>query len=483
MKSVLVIGILSLLSVSPGVPQEINSAKSPDRANPKHTSAQEGSERKDADEARQLLEAKTYYQAGVAFYAAGKFSEAAAALKEAKKLNGEDAQTNYMLGMAYSKLQSYKDSAEAFKRAAKLRPDWPEAHLQSGMLLYVIGRMDESREEYRRLLELNSPLANGLYQIIQHGRRPAETIKLQPGVLPATGSAEATSVSATTGAISAGETSIPPQIQRVPDTGAASLEKTAGSLTSSESRDQGSRISSTYSIGVGDVLDIRLLNSPSNRSTLYTVLEGGVIDLPIVGGPIGVKGLRTEDVQELIIAELKRRAVEEGAQVTVGVRQYVSHSILITGLVGNPGRKVLQRDAVPLYVILAEAQPRLDASIVSVVREGAGSRSFDLNDIGSLDFFVSSGDVISVAARPPEFYYIGGRINYPGQKVFQRGLTLLQAILAAGGLSKPGDGTVELSRETADGHLITTKIALKNIKSGKIPDPKLQSGDRIDIIR
>jgi protein involved in polysaccharide export with SLBB domain len=37
-------------------------------------------------------------------------------------------------------------------------------------------------------------------------------------------------------------------------------------------------LSEIYRVGVGDVLDIRLLNSASNKSTLFTVVESGVID-------------------------------------------------------------------------------------------------------------------------------------------------------------------------------------------------------------
>jgi protein involved in polysaccharide export with SLBB domain len=90
--------------------------------------------------------------------------------------------------------------------------------------------------------------------------------------------------------------------------------------------------------------------------------------------------------------------------------------------------------------------------------------------------------VITVTSRPQEFYYIGGRINFPGQKSFQPGITLLQAILAAGGASKQVN-RVELSREGAGGKLVTTRYSIKQIKSGAVEDPKLQPGDRIDIGR
>jgi polysaccharide export outer membrane protein len=239
-----------------------------------------------------------------------------------------------------------------------------------------------------------------------------------------------------------------------------------------------------YKIGVGDVLDIRLLNAASPRSTLYTVAEGGSVDLAIAGGPIAVAGLTAEEVQSLLVAELKRRAVEQDARVSVVVRQYSSHSVVITGIVNNPGMKFLRREAVPLYVIMAEAQARSDAARVTIIRPGLTAAVIvDLENPEALNFQVRHGDMISVSVKPQEFYYIAGRINQPGQKVFQSGITLLQAILAAGGLKRQNENLVEVSREREDGRLATTQFKLKEIKAGKIQDPRLQPGDRIEVIR
>jgi polysaccharide biosynthesis/export protein len=235
-----------------------------------------------------------------------------------------------------------------------------------------------------------------------------------------------------------------------------------------------------YRVGVGDVLDIRLLNSVNSKSTLFTVVAGGMIDLPIAGGTISVAGLTPEEIQNIISVELKRRAVDDNAQVSVGVRQYLSHSVMVTGLVVNPGTRFLRREMVPLYVVLAESQLRNDGGRVVVLRGGTPGQPHDLNDPATLNLTVQSGDVITVTTRPQEFYYIGGRINYPGQKVFQPGITLLQAILAAGGTGKQ-DNKVEISREGADGRLVTINFTVKQIKSGAVQDPKLQSGDRIEV--
>lgn len=268
----------------------------------------------------------------------------------------------------------------------------------------------------------------------------------------------------------------------------ASAQETAGVLPVKASvNDTGSTeaparpLTEIYRVGVGDVLDVRLMNSANSRSTLFTVVGGGVIDLPVAGGTISVAGLTPEEIQNRIGAELKRRAVEENAQVSVGVRQYLSHSVTVTGLVVNPGTRFLRRELVPLYVVLAESQLRNDGGRVMIMRAGTPSR-YDLNDPATMNLNVQSGDVITLTSRPEEFYYIGGRINYPGQKTFQPGITLLQAILAAGGTSRQ-ENRVEISREGAARRLVTIRYNIKQIKAGTMEDPKLQPGDRIEVAR
>jgi protein involved in polysaccharide export with SLBB domain len=370
--------------------------------------------------------------------------------------------------MAYTQTKAYKDAAESFRQAALYKPDWADAHFRLGMISYVLGRRSQSLDSYKKLLELNSPLANQLYRVIKDESDPGAVAQIVINDIQVASLAPPAAT---------------PSASVVPESENAATGKTPETKPSSaplESADVSA--TSTYKIGVGDVLDIRLLNSRLTGSSLYSVIEGGVIDLPIAGGVVHVGGFTTEQVQANIVSELKRRSVEEGAHVSVGIRQYASHTIIITGLVNSQGTKILRREAVPLYVVMAEAQPRLDAARISIMRAGSAQQVLDLSDPATLNTLVRSGDVINVSARQQEFYYIAGRVNYPGQKTFQPGITLLQAILAAGGVSKPHDNGIEVSRAGADGRLSTTKFKLKEIKSGKVEDPKLHAGDRIEVI-
>jgi len=145
----------------------------------------------------------------------------------------------------------------------------------------------------------------------------------------------------------------------------ATAQETAGVVPvkasisdSSDASPAPQRLTEIYRVGIGDILDIRLLNSAYNRSTLFTVADNGLIDVPVAGGTIAVVGLTPEEIQKLIAAELKRRAVAEKAQVSVSVRQYSSHTVTVTGLVIHPGTRFLRREMMPLYVILAESQDR-----------------------------------------------------------------------------------------------------------------------------
>ena len=268
----------------------------------------------------------------------------------------------------------------------------------------------------------------------------------------------------------------------------ASAQETAGAMpvrpalsdSASAAKAAEPMLTEIYRVGVGDVLDVRLINSPNNKSTLFTVMPSGAIDFPVLGGAIMVGGMTTEEIQVRIATELKRRAIEEKAQVSVGVRQYASHSVMVNGLVVNPGTRYLRREAVPLYVVLAESQLRNDAGRVVIMRGGNSGQPLDLSDSQTLNLIVASGDVITVSNKPEEFYYIGGRINFPGQKTFQPGITLLQAILAAGGVPLK-ENRVEVSRAGADGKLTTVRYRIKDIKGGSVEDPKLQPGDRIEI--
>lgn len=239
--------------------------------------------------------------------------------------------------------------------------------------------------------------------------------------------------------------------------------------------------SQLYRVGVSDVLDIQLSDNPSRNSTLFTVLEGGVLEYPLAGGPIAVGGLTTPEIAQLLRQRIK---IFENPNVVVSVRDYASHSVTITGFVAAPGTKILRREAVPLYTILAEALVLPEGGRATITHQGRAPLVVDLKDANRSSTLVVPGDAIKVSGVPPaptEFFFIGGQINAPGQKPYHSGLTLTQAILASNGTSAGAGSRVKVSRQGADGRLATEEYNLRKIQAGKSPDPVLQKGDRIEV--
>jgi protein involved in polysaccharide export with SLBB domain len=237
--------------------------------------------------------------------------------------------------------------------------------------------------------------------------------------------------------------------------------------------------SQIYLVGVGDVLDIQLNDNPPQISTLFTVLNGGMLEYPLAGNPLMVSGMTTEEIAMTLSKKIK---LFDDPIVTVHVRDYASHSVTISGFVAAPGIKTLRREAVPLYALLAESLILPDAARATITRS-SGTMAVDLKDSNLSATLVLPGDVIKVLGptAATEFFFVAGEVKLPGQKPYHSGLTLTQAILAGGGAMNSAGERVRVSRQGADGRLVTEEFNLRKIQDGKVADPLLQKDDRIEL--
>jgi protein involved in polysaccharide export with SLBB domain len=237
--------------------------------------------------------------------------------------------------------------------------------------------------------------------------------------------------------------------------------------------------SQIYRVGVGDVLDIQLNDNPGQVSTLFTVLSGGMLEYPLAGSPLHVSGMTTSEIATTLRKKIK---LFEDPAVVVNVRDYASHTVTISGFVASPGPRTLRREAVPLYALLAESLVLPDATRVTIIRS-SNTNTIDLNDSDSSATLVLPGDVIKVLGpvTATEFFFVAGEVKLPGQKPYHSGLTLMQGILAAGGATNSAAERVRVSRQGADGLLVTEEYNLRKIQDGKIADPVLQKDDRIEL--
>lgn len=385
---------------------------------------------------------------------AEKQSTSKEAIAESRKL--------YKMGVKYGRAKLFKQAAESFRKAVQLDPNFGDAHYGLGHAYFDLGQWQDAIYSLERALQINSKDSDALAM-------------LGEAHLMLKGEKEATT-----------QTDSSPLLREQNQPAGALV-----SLSSDSSRPSNANIELTktdfeltriYRVGAGDVLDVRIADDPGGRSTLFTVTPSGLLEHPALSDPLPVVGLTVEEIGNRLEEDLKRRAISDKPKVTVGVRDYLSHAVLVSGLVKEPGTKILRREAIPLYVVLADAQPLAEAGRVSVVRHETNQvLDLDLTEPREMNLLVKPGDVISIQANPTQFFYLGGEVKEPGEKSFRRGMTLTQAILAAGG---PTNNAKEarVGRDNGSGFLEMTKYNLKDINSGKLKDPLLQPGDRITIV-
>jgi polysaccharide export outer membrane protein len=94
-------------------------------------------------------------------------------------------------------------------------------------------------------------------------------------------------------------------------------------------------VSSEDRVGIDDVFEVRVYGEP-DLSGQYRIATDGTIDYPLAGR-VRVIGLRTGEIQQLLVAKLKDGFLK-APQVTVTVKERNSQKITVFGQVSKPGQ-------------------------------------------------------------------------------------------------------------------------------------------------
>lgn len=232
-----------------------------------------------------------------------------------------------------------------------------------------------------------------------------------------------------------------------------------------------------YKVGVGDVLFINLKNSP-RASGYHTVRPDGTIDFPLAGEHVVVADQTVESIEEIIASSI---TLYTDPQIEVRVREYGSHRIAVSGRVERAGEKNLQREAIPLFVIRAEAMVDPTATKVRITRAPLlKAETYDLRDPKTEDVLIYPGNSVEFIADGSGFYFISGEVAASGQKEFTAGLTLYQAVVAAGAV-KSAQKKAVIRRKSDNGMFSLLEFNLRAIRDGKAADPALIAGDIVEV--
>lgn len=161
-----------------------------------------------------------------------------------------------------------------------------------------------------------------------------------------------------------------------------------------------------------------------------------------------------------------------------------THNIMVLGALTRTGmvnvREEMNRDLLRIVTLMTPL-PTADLSRVTVYREDQEPiyRDFKLlMDEGDLsqNMKVEPGDVV-VVPRLDEVYIIGA-VNKPGAYPAQTDWELLDALAAAGNISRGGQQRVIVIRRRPDGTTEHINISLLSLRRGELPEPvKIKAGD------
>ena len=164
-------------------------------------------------------------------------------------------------------------------------------------------------------------------------------------------------------------------------------QKVSISVEASEKSADPTRI---YKIGAGDMLQIVLANAP-NASGYYTVRADGTVDFPLAGDSPKVQGMGTSEISQMLASRVK---LYRDARLEVRVQEFGSHKINVTGMVERNGERFLQREAMPLFTIKADAEVHSGATKAVIRRSSGLTQTYKLEDLHTDDVLVYSGDAV-----------------------------------------------------------------------------------------
>jgi polysaccharide export outer membrane protein len=213
-----------------------------------------------------------------------------------------------------------------------------------------------------------------------------------------------------------------------------------------------------YVLGAGDVVRINVFQNP-DLSLEARVSEGGSISYPLLG-TVRLGGLSVQQAEKAIADGLRDGQFVRQPQVAILVIQVRSNQASVLGLVNRPGRYPIEVTGMRMseLVALAGGIAVGGSDMVSLTGMRAGKPMRVQIDLPALfsasnttnDPVVLNGDVVYVDRMP--LIYVYGEVQRPGALRLERGMTVLQGLAAAGGLTQRGtEKGIRVHRKASDG--------------------------------
>ena len=239
-----------------------------------------------------------------------------------------------------------------------------------------------------------------------------------------------------------------------------------------------------YVLGPDDRISILVHNHPELGAELDITREGWITAALV--GQIKAAGLTPPQLAAKL-TELLADGYLKNPKVDIGVKEYRSQWVVVSGEVLNPGRVPL-RGGTRLKEVLGEADGFSDEAgeeitITRKVPDTIETRTLRISrtdyERGQSNPSLQHEDIIDI--RRAEYCYIQGEVRESGRVRIERGLTLLRVIALAGGLTDWANRK-KVVVLYGDGSVPREQIYnLNRIENGRDDDPVIRGGEDIII--
>jgi polysaccharide export outer membrane protein len=222
-------------------------------------------------------------------------------------------------------------------------------------------------------------------------------------------------------------------------------------------------------IGPGDSITISVYDQPDMTATVY-VSDDGTVPVALAG-PVHVAGLSPAGAAQAIEKALRDGKFFNEPHVTISIVQVRSQRVSVLGEVATAGRYAIDSKTT-IFDLLAQAGGVKDtaATTIYLLRTENGETArypIDLRTMGGSaaappTLSLRAGDTVLVP-KAQEFY-IYGEVSAPAKYRLEPNMTLVQAIVRAGGVTLRGSrNRVEIQRKGPNGQTISIKGKLDEL--------------------
>ncbi len=217
-------------------------------------------------------------------------------------------------------------------------------------------------------------------------------------------------------------------------------------------------------LGPGDSISMHVYGQPDMDATQY-VADDGTIRVALAGA-VAVGGLSPTQASERVEHVLKNGRYLIDPHVTITLAQSRSQRISVLGEVRAPGRYTIESNTSVFDVLaLAGGGTENGAETVYVLRPGPNGAvtryAVNLQTLAGGEGAAAApalraGDSLYVPRA--ERFYIYGEVQQPNMYRLEPGMTVVQAIARAGGVTTRGsEKRVEIRRRDANGAAVVTR--------------------------